>query len=57
MRVSRRPLSNAEQQSLAQLRKTKDRTPSQQQRFEQLSAREERYGHECPPILRDILRF
>lgn len=57
MRVSRRPLSNSEQQNLAQLRKTKDRTPSQQQLFDQLSAREERFGHECPPVLREILRF
>jgi len=57
MRISRRPLSSAEQKTLAQLREIKDRNPVQQQSFEQLSIREDRYGHECPEVLRDILRF
>lgn len=52
-----RPLTSAEQETLAQLRRTQDRTPSQQEMLKRLEAREDRYGHECPAVLRDILRF
>jgi hypothetical protein len=57
MKISRRPLSTHEREILAKLREMKDRAPIQQQSFEELSTREDRYGHECPPVLRDILRF
>lgn len=57
MRIKRKPLSTQERETLATLRQIEDRNPVQQQSFEQLSIREDRYGHECPEVLRDILRF
>ncbi len=57
MRIKRKPLSTQERETLATLRQIENRNPVQQQSFEQLSIREDRYGHECPEVLRDILRF
>jgi len=52
-----RPLSPRERATLEALRALEEPTPKQRQRREALALRLERYGDECPRVLRKLLRF
>lgn len=52
-----RPLSRRERATLERLERLEDPTPQERERRAELAKRLERFGDECPPVLRDILRF